>query len=57
MLTGTDLSAGALQVWKGTTSLGCGYSACDGFPLYVCNYSPPANVAGQYSANVLPPAN
>lgn len=38
------------MVWKGTTQLGCGYSA--GCKMYVCHYNPPGNVIGQFAANV-----
>ncbi|RKP30420.1 PR-1-like protein [Metschnikowia bicuspidata] len=44
-------------IWKGTTSVGCAYKDCQaqGWGKYVvCEYSPPGNVVGQLSGNVLP---
>jgi len=48
-------------VWKGSTTVGCYMKVCyDLFPgwgnsnLLVCEYSPPGNYMGQFSANVLP---
>lgn len=45
------------QVWKSITSLGCGSSPCSGSPMYVCQYFPPGNIAGQYTQNVFPPTS
>ncbi|TFK76928.1 PR-1-like protein [Pluteus cervinus] len=47
-------------VWKGTTSVGCAVQSCDGIfdpqfgkaRFYVCEYSPPGNVIGQFADNV-----
>lgn len=48
-------------VWKSTTQIGCAVAACaDGTiftgygvtQFYVCEYSPPGNVGGEYAANV-----
>jgi len=47
-------------VWKSTTQLGCASAICNGiFPahfgparFFVCEYSPPGNVGGQYVQNV-----
>jgi hypothetical protein len=46
-------------VWKGTKSLGCGRTECDGKGgdeapgwFVVCNYYPAGNVVGLYTANV-----
>lgn len=41
-------------VWKESTRLGCGVSACKGLRIWVCNYDPPGNVQGEYHQNVLP---
>ena len=41
-------------VWRGTTEVGCGHSACNGNDIWVCEYDPPGNWEGQYRANVLP---
>jgi pathogenesis-related protein 1 len=41
-------------VWRGSTALGCGTSACDGLDVWVCNYDPPGNVERQFAENVLP---
>lgn len=43
-------------VWRGSTTLGCGYATCSGgrAELWVCNYDPPGNVSRSFSANVLP---
>ena len=45
-------------VWKNTTQIGCGYrTGCSGpwANIWVCQYNPPGNYAGQFPANVLPP--
>ncbi len=55
LLTISALVVCMRQVWKGTTELGCGYSACGGSPLYVCNYNPAGNYVGQVQQNVFPP--
>ncbi|KDQ16646.1 hypothetical protein BOTBODRAFT_236799 [Botryobasidium botryosum FD-172 SS1] len=47
-------------VWKSTTQVGCAVASCSGIfdpkygkaNYYVCQYSPPGNVIGQFSANV-----
>ena len=41
-------------VWRDTTRLGCGVSACKGLRIWVCNYDPPGNVQGEYRENVRP---
>ncbi|GAA5802091.1 hypothetical protein HPULCUR_007551 [Helicostylum pulchrum] len=44
-------------VWKGTTEIGCAATYCDnlgGF-YYVCDYNPPGNYYGEYTANVFKP--
>lgn len=33
-------------VWETTSAIGCGYAKCKNFPLYVCNYGPSGNYAG-----------
>ncbi|KAI8341562.1 CAP domain-containing protein, partial [Blakeslea trispora] len=44
-------------VWKSTTEIGCAATYCSNLKgtYYVCDYSPPGNYAGQYTANVLSP--
>lgn len=45
-------------VWKGTTEIGCGFkSGCTtGWAnVWVCQYNPPGNYIGQFTANVFPP--
>ncbi len=53
---GQDCGHYTQVVWRNTTRLGCGVTTCTtgspftGFPrweLWVCNYAPPGNVAGQ----------
>lgn len=34
-------------VWSGTTTLGCGMARCGSAQVWVCNYDPPGNWAGQ----------
>jgi len=41
-------------VWRNTTEVGCGRTACGGLELWVCNYDPPGNVQRAYEDNVLP---
>ena len=41
-------------VWRGTTQVGCGSVTCNGMDVWVCNYDPPGNVAGDYADNVQP---
>lgn len=41
-------------VWRGTQSLGCGRSECNGGELWVCNYDPPGNMSGAFKQNVRP---
>ncbi|KAH0596636.1 hypothetical protein MHUMG1_05754 [Metarhizium humberi] len=46
-------------VWKGTTTVGCGQTWCDGTTgnikglFVVCNYNPPGNYNNDYKNNVL----
>jgi uncharacterized protein YkwD len=42
-------------VWAGSTRVGCGLAQCGEWDYLVCNYSPPGNYVGEYTANVLPP--
>ncbi|KAG2500871.1 hypothetical protein HYH03_001632 [Edaphochlamys debaryana] len=44
-------------LWVGSTQLGCAAVAasCTYAPIYVCQYYPPGNMAGDYESNVLPP--
>jgi pathogenesis-related protein 1 len=42
-------------VWRGTTSIGCGHTTCNGNDIWVCNYDPAGNVEGEYKDNVLAP--
>jgi len=47
-------------VWKATTQVGCAVQSCDGIfdpsygkaNYYVCEYSPPGNVIGEFGDNV-----
>lgn len=41
-------------MWRGSQQLGCGGAICHGQVLWVCRYSPPGNVEGEYRANVAP---
>ncbi|MBI5517344.1 MAG: hypothetical protein HY909_26460 [Deltaproteobacteria bacterium] len=41
-------------VWRATTSVGCASATCSGSILWVCQYSPAGNMAGQFPANVSP---
>jgi hypothetical protein len=41
-------------VWRATREVGCGVSQCNGLDVWICQYSPPGNVEGQYRENVLP---
>ena len=41
-------------VWKSSTQLGCAKATCGGQDYWVCRYSPPGNVTGQFPQNVLP---
>jgi hypothetical protein len=41
-------------VWRDTRQLGCARARCQGQTFWVCRYSPPGNVEGEYRANVLP---
>ena len=41
-------------VWRGTREVGCGMSQCNGLDVWICQYSPPGNVEGQYRQNVQP---
>ena len=43
-------------VWRGTREVGCGKSQCNGLDVWICQYSPPGNVEGQYRDNVLGPS-
>jgi uncharacterized protein YkwD len=42
-------------VWRSSTQLGCGMASCRGNHFWVCRYSPPGNVGGQYARNVPKP--
>jgi pathogenesis-related protein 1 len=40
--------------WRSTRRVGCALTACrNGLELLVCNYDPPGNVEGEFTANVL----
>lgn len=34
-------------VWRSTRQVGCGMISCSGTEVWVCNYSPPGNYAGE----------
>ena len=40
--------------WSGSKAVGCGTAICGQKVFWVCRYSPPGNVEGQYQSNVLP---
>ena len=42
-------------LWKSSAELGCGWAP--GCQLFVCHYSPPGNVIGNFLDNVLPPSS
>merc|ERR1719167_1124639 len=42
-------------VWKSTTELGVGVASKDGKAFVVAHYSPPGNMLGDFTAEVLPP--
>jgi pathogenesis-related protein 1 len=44
-------------VWRSTKQLGCGIAACRGSHFWVCRYSPPGNVGGEYARNVPKPCS
>jgi uncharacterized protein YkwD len=39
-------------IWRGSRQLGCGKAMCRGEVFWVCRYSPPGNVEGEFPANV-----
>jgi uncharacterized protein YkwD len=39
-------------IWKSTTAIGCATARCGDKDYFVCRYSPPGNVAGQFAENV-----
>jgi uncharacterized protein YkwD len=41
-------------IWRGSRQLGCGEATCQGQVFWVCRYSPPGNVEGEFQANVSP---
>ncbi len=41
-------------VWESTAELGCARVECQNAEIWVCNYYPPGNFQGQFSANVHP---
>jgi uncharacterized protein YkwD len=41
-------------IWRESRQLGCGKAICRGDVFWVCRYSPPGNVEGEFPANVLP---
>ena len=43
------------MVWAGTSSIGCGFSECQGMRLWVCHYDPPGNVMTLFPGNVSAP--
>jgi len=42
-------------VWRSTKELGCGLARCRGNHFWVCRYSPPGNIGGQYARNAPKP--
>jgi uncharacterized protein YkwD len=42
-------------VWRRSKQLGCGMASCRGNHFWVCRYSPPGNVGGQFARNVPKP--
>jgi hypothetical protein len=44
------------MVWKGTTSMGCGYADATFGDFMVCRYTPAGNVSGEYADNVERPS-
>lgn len=44
-------------VWINTRTIGCALGNCPGMRLWICQYHPPGNYQGQFSANVRPPIN
>jgi pathogenesis-related protein 1 len=42
-------------IWRSTKQLGCGMATCRGSHFWVCRYSPPGNVGGQFARNVPKP--
>lgn len=34
-------------VWEATTQVGCGTATCDGYDIWVCQYTPQGNILGQ----------
>jgi hypothetical protein len=43
------------MLWASSTGLGCGAARCGFGNYFVCHYSPPGNVIGQFTANVFAP--
>jgi hypothetical protein len=39
-------------IWKSTAAIGCATAHCGGVDYFVCRYSAPGNVAGQFAENV-----
>lgn len=39
-------------VWRDSRQIGCGVARCGGDVYWVCRYSPPGNVEGEFRANV-----
>jgi uncharacterized protein YkwD len=42
-------------VWRTSKQLGCGVASCRGNHFWVCRYSPPGNVSGQFGRNAPKP--
>lgn len=51
---GMDTGHFTQVVWAGSTELGCGVALCDGGETWVCNYSEPGNMRGEFPQNVQP---
>jgi uncharacterized protein YkwD len=39
-------------VWRSSRQVGCGMAVCNRQNYWVCRYSPPGNITGQFPANV-----